>query len=122
PLQTERDTMTEKPPSPEDYVSVESDGRVVARKATVGNSRPREIQRLLPRHYQIMDLLVEGLTQQQIADYFNVTRQAINLVCNSPVFKHELARRRAERIKRQDIQAGIETANAIDRAKLILEE
>jgi hypothetical protein len=54
-----------------------------------------ELQRLLPRHYQILDLWLGGHGPKEIAQAVEMTPQAITLITKSPLFQAEAARRRS---------------------------
>ena len=53
-----------------------------------------ELQRLLPRHFRMLDLCLQGLSRNDIALVCGVTPESVGLVINSPLFQDELARRR----------------------------
>lgn len=53
-----------------------------------------EIQRLMPRHFQILELTLGGNGPKEIAQALGMTPQAISLITNAPNFQSELARRR----------------------------
>jgi hypothetical protein len=53
-----------------------------------------EIQRLLPRHYQILELTLGGNGPKEIAQALGMSPQSISLITNAPNFQSELARRR----------------------------
>jgi transcriptional regulator len=53
-----------------------------------------ELKKLLPRHYKIMELFLDGLSYKEVADTLGMTPQAIQLISKSPLFQNELARRR----------------------------
>ena len=52
-----------------------------------------EIQRLLPRHFKIMDLMLAGIKQVSIASMVGVTPQMVGVVVRSPIFKKEFQRK-----------------------------
>lgn len=55
------------------------------------------IQRMLPRHFRMLDLKLAGLTDKAIADLVGCTPQSVSIVARSPLFKAELNRRLKER-------------------------
>ena len=55
---------------------------------------PNELQRLLPRHYKILSLCVEGLTRKDIALTLGMSPEGVGLIINSPLFQDELAKQR----------------------------
>ena len=74
----------------------------------MGNS----INRLLPRHFKILDLALQGLSRTQIADEMEMSPVGIGLILNSPKFQDELARRRTEIDKKSDEGLATNLANA----------
>jgi hypothetical protein len=54
--------------------------------------RSREIQRMLPRHFKIMELCASGYNPKDIAQATGVTKQTVGNITNSPLFQDELAR------------------------------
>ena len=76
-----------------------------------------ELQRLLPRHYEILNLSLGGNGPKEIAQVLGMTPQAISLITKSPVFQNELARRR-DGIN-AEVDAGL--ASSPLRAKELLE-
>jgi DNA-directed RNA polymerase len=61
-------------------------------KAGCTVDRSREIQRMLPRHFKIMELCASGYTPKDIAQATGVTKQTVGNITNSPLFQDELAR------------------------------
>ena len=55
-----------------------------------------EIKKLLPRHYMVMDLLILGLKQKQIAEKIGLSEQAVSSIVRSKVFRDELPKRLAK--------------------------
>jgi len=74
----------------------------------VGNS----INRLLPRHFKILDLALQGLSRTQIAERMEMSPVGVGLILNSPKFQDELARRRTEIDKKSDEGLATNLANA----------
>jgi len=56
-----------------------------------------EIQRLLPRHFRMLDLKVAGYNNTQIAKLLDVSVVGVTTVCRSPLFTAELNRRMKDR-------------------------
>ncbi len=79
---------------------------------------PHELQRLLSRHHRIIGLLLEGHSIKQIATMVSMTPQAISLISKAPIVQEKLAERRQARSRACDVDA----ADAITKAKTILEE
>lgn len=63
---------------------------------------PNELQRLLPRHYKIIELALEGWSTKDIAQEMDMTPQGIGLIISSPRFQDELSRRRENQEKTAD--------------------
>lgn len=61
-----------------------------------------EIERLLPRHYTIMDLAMGGNGPKEIAQVLEMTPQAISGIMNSPIFQDSIAKRRDAMQKEMD--------------------
>lgn len=61
-----------------------------------------EIKRILPRHFRIVELTLEGVDQKDIGKQLGISQSSVRMVQNSPVFQGELARRREEREKVAD--------------------
>ncbi len=59
---------------------------------------PNELQRLLPRHYKILALCIEGFTRKDIALALEMSPEGVGLIINSPLFQDELAKRRVSSI------------------------
>jgi hypothetical protein len=77
-----------------------------------------EIQRMLPRHYQILDLTLAGNGPKEIAQALGMTPQAISLITSAPLFQNEVARRRAN-IDRHTDEA---LSTVPQRAKQLMED
>lgn len=69
-----------------------------------------EIKKILPKHFEILNLFLEGYSRKEVAQATGKTEAGIGLIFQSPIFQHELARRRREqemgvdKDKRQDIR------------------
>ncbi len=62
-----------------------------------------ELQKLLPRHYRILDLVLDGnLTIKEIAEAVGMTQMGVHVIRRSPTFQHELAMRRKSREESYD--------------------
>ena len=55
-----------------------------------------EIKKLLPRHYKVMDLMLLGKKQKEIAEELCLSEQAVSSIVNSRVFKEAIPRRKIE--------------------------
>ena len=53
-----------------------------------------ELKRLLPRHYKILSLCLEGFRRTDIAEALGMSPVGVGLIINSPLFQDELARQR----------------------------
>ena len=75
---------------------------------------PYDIKRLLPRHLKIMDLLLLGEKQCDIARDLDLTPQAVCYIVNSEVFQSHLPKRRAEVMaKRADAETPSERKDPV---------
>jgi hypothetical protein len=72
-----------------------------------------ELQRLLPRHFAIVDLALAGHSVKDIAMAMDCTPQSVSIVMKSPNFQNELSRRRETKNKLIDS----ELASVPSRAK-----
>lgn len=61
-----------------------------------------EIQRLLPRHYTIVELTLSGYGPKEIAQALGMTPQAVTIITKSPNFQAELSRRRQDQEKQSN--------------------
>ena len=61
-----------------------------------------EIKRLLPRHYRILDLVLLGWNQKDIAHELGITPYGLSNIIRSRVFQHELSRRRDAKYQMED--------------------
>lgn len=77
-----------------------------------------QIERLLPRHFRIIELALTGMNQADIAAELKMTPVAITYILSSPIVQNEIARRRRALEKKADEAHSL----GITRAKSILEE
>jgi len=68
----------------------------------------QELQKLNNRHYKIIDFCLRGFTNRQIAEQLSITDQAVSIIINSPIFKHELALRRSALSEIKDERIAVE--------------
>lgn len=54
----------------------------------------RSIKTLMPRHFKILDYLIDGWTAKMIGEKLGMGQSQLSVVINSPSFKHQLAMRR----------------------------
>jgi hypothetical protein len=59
-------------------------------------------ERLLPRHYQIMDLCLKGITKKEIVNTLGISYRQLMNICNTPQFMTALA------LRRDKIEDGVE--------------
>jgi hypothetical protein len=53
-----------------------------------------DLKRLLPRHHTILDMVVSGLSNREIAAAVGLNHHSVGDIVNSPLFQDALARRR----------------------------
>jgi predicted transcriptional regulator len=61
-----------------------------------------QLKKLLPRHFKVMDLLLLGKKQKEIAEELDLTPQAVSSIVNSPIFQERLASRKHEVLNRSE--------------------
>ena len=71
-----------------------------------------ELKRLQAKHFQILELSLDGLPKREIATRLNLTPATVHNVTNSPVFRHEFAKRKTERNSRADAAENVRRLNA----------
>src|SRR5512146_1879957 len=77
-----------------------------------------EIERMMPGHFDILNLCLAGYRVKDIAQAVGMTAQAVSLITNAPIFQHELSRRRGN--VNQQIDSNL--ASVPMRAKALLEQ
>jgi len=80
-----------------------------------------EIQRLLPRHFKIMDLMLAGIKQVTIASMLGVTAQMVNIVVRSPIFIKEFQRKLVEQNKQSGNHMQNEMESFAGKARSIID-
>lgn len=78
------------------------------------------IQRVLPRHFQIIDLAVAGHDNITIAKAVGTSQSQVNLVLRSPVAQAEIARRRRESTEAEVL--GLDRSAIVGKARSILDQ
>jgi hypothetical protein len=63
---------------------------------------PNDLQRLLPRHFKIIELALDGNDRQTIAQVLEISPQTVSNVLNTPLVQDELSKRRANVTKKVD--------------------
>jgi predicted transcriptional regulator len=71
-----------------------------------------ELKRLLPRHFRIMELVLLGKKQTEIAEELGLSNYGVSVIINSPVFQEELGRRREEQNAHADEVEVVRRLNA----------
>jgi len=66
---------------------------------------PQEVKRLSHVHMAIVEMALAGATRNEIASAMGRTPESVGLIIRSPLFQHELARRRDEQQKVIDGEA-----------------
>jgi len=61
------------------------------------NQRSNDLQRLLPRHFRMMELAMQGYSTKEIAQACDVHIATVSNVFNSPLFQEEVSKRRMDR-------------------------
>lgn len=74
-----------------------------------------EIKKLLPRHYKIMDLLLLGKKQKEIAREVNLSEQAVSSIVNSRIFKEQLPFRKKQ-VEQKPDKDGLSAGDLLHRA------
>jgi len=79
-----------------------------------------EIEKLLPRHMRVMDLLIAGFSQRQISRELQLTPQAVCSIVHSRVFQDRLPERRRDLQRSADppVDESGQAAHALERAAL----
>ena len=79
-------------------------------------SEATHIQRLLPRHFKILDMAASGVRDRgEIASALGVTPQTISNVLNAPIAQDELARRRRSMERSSDEASALVAMQARER-------
>ena len=77
----------------------------------------RALQRLLPRHYAMMDLALAGISYKDIAAKLGMTKVGVGRVINSNLFQEAMSRRR----EKLSAQIDDQLVSTIEEAKVRLE-
>lgn len=83
-------------------------------------SERARIQRMLPRHFKIMELALAGHTGKDIAEMVGLTSNAVSMIMRSPIFQAELAYRRKETNEGEVLKMDAESIKG--KARSILEQ
>ncbi len=82
--------------------------------------RKQQIQRMLPRHFKMVDLHVSGLTNRGVAEILGCTATSVSIVLRSPIVKKEIQRRLGESRNNPNGTIHQEIEAADDRARSII--
>ena len=82
------------------------------------STKQKQIQLMTPRHFKILDYVLEGLTTSTIAKNLNMSYSQVQIVIRSQLFQHQLSIRRHQYEEKQAENA----ANAIDDVKEALQQ
>lgn len=80
-----------------------------------------EIQRMLPRHFRILELTLHGLSRSQVAEEIGMSPEGVGLILKSPIFQSELSRQREELLGKTQEAAQVATEHSVARAQEILQ-
>jgi hypothetical protein len=83
------------------------------------HSQMYQIQRLLPRHFKMLDLKLEGIPNREIAKILDCSEGNVHTVTRSPLFLRELNERMK---KRNDDAVHHETEAHLGKVRSILEQ
>jgi len=81
-----------------------------------------QIQRMLPRHFKMVDLHVAGLTNRAVAEILGCTPTSVGMILRSPIVKKEVERRIAEERDSPNGTIVQEIEAADNRARRIIED
>jgi hypothetical protein len=80
--------------------------RLSERKKTVfqvnSDKSAWDIAKMLPRHYQILDLFIQGKSNAEIAEVIGISKHRVSRICNAPAFQDQLSRRRRSLEEKMD--------------------
>ena len=79
-----------------------------------------KVQRLLPRHFKILDMILAGHTNEVVATTLDLNKDTIRYLIRSPLFQAELSRRRKEDSTEEIL--GMDRDAIIGKARSILEQ
>ena len=79
-----------------------------------------KVQRMLPRHFQILDMVMAGHNNEVIATTVDLHRDTIGYITRSPLFQAELTRRRKEDNTEEIL--GMDRDAIVGKARSILEQ
>jgi len=82
---------------PEVAEKLDKHAAAIRPKSEVVTKHDRMIQALLPRHFKMIELALEGKSVVQIAKELGMNKCSVSSVLKSPMIQNELARQRAER-------------------------
>lgn len=80
----------------------------------------RVIRRLLPKHYKILELYLDGIQTKDIAEILDLNPSTVSMVIHSPLFQAEATRIRKE--GRESTIMQLDRQAAMGKARSILEQ
>lgn len=80
-------------------------------------AEPYEIERLLPRHYKILELALAGNGPKEIAQAVEMNPVAVGLIMRAPIFQEALAKSRSKAENAQVEEQAVDS----QRARTVLE-
>ena len=69
----------------------------VSSGASTGSNGKHQLQRLLPRHFKMIELHLAGLTNRAIAETLDCTAQSVGIVLNSPIVRKEVQQKMTDK-------------------------
>ena len=67
----------------------------------------KQIQKLMPRHYKILDLSIMGLNATEIAKELKMTAGQVRIIMKAPCFQHQFGLRRSMHEEKISEQAAV---------------
>jgi transcriptional regulator len=99
------------------FVNGDSDKRIADYK--LGDKRQGEIKRMLPRHFRILELALQGFSNTEIAEELNMAASTVCKIQRSPLFQKEITDARRDRKEPEFFKA--EREATVGKARSILE-
>lgn len=79
-----------------------------------------QIQRVIPRHFKVIDMAVAGHDNKVIAETLSMSIGQVNLILRSPIAQSEIARIRKESTEAEVM--GLDRSAALGKARSIIEQ
>jgi len=83
------------------------------------SSEALTMEQLTPRHYQIMDLVIQGVKSGQIAKRLDIGHSYVSTILGGPNFQHQLTMRRAkfqDKLDEKIVNTTVEAGNVLKAA------